>query len=164
MATTSPDKIYSPDAGQQYALTQDLLAMADSVQDALDANRPRYRSGTSAERGAWTSPGEGALFYNTTTDILEVYDGLTWVRVWPQLRTRARFVGATSSTGTVTVNHLLGATPIYIGVTDTTAGAVPQSREIRVSAQNSTQIQFVVYYGGSPLAGNPVEFYWEATL
>lgn len=35
MATTSPDNIYSPDAGQQYALTQDLLAMADSVQAAL---------------------------------------------------------------------------------------------------------------------------------
>ena len=36
MATTSPDNIYSPDAGQPYALTPDLLAMADSVQDALN--------------------------------------------------------------------------------------------------------------------------------
>ena len=35
MATTSPDQIYSPDAGQQYALTQDLLAMADSIQAAI---------------------------------------------------------------------------------------------------------------------------------
>lgn len=162
MATTSPDNIYSPDAGQQYALTQDLLAMADSVQDALDVNRPRYRSGTSTERGAWTNPGEGALFYNTTTDILEIYNGVAWVRVWPQLRSKARYVGPTSSTGTVTVNHGLGGIPAYIGVTDTSAGAVPATREIRVSAQSETQIQFVVYNGGNPLAGNPVEFYWEA--
>ena len=39
MATTSPDSIYSPGAGQQYALTQDLLAMADSIQVALSAAR-----------------------------------------------------------------------------------------------------------------------------
>ena len=39
MATTSPDNIYSPDAGQLYALTQDLLAMADSIQSALTGLR-----------------------------------------------------------------------------------------------------------------------------
>ena len=39
MATTSPDNIYSPDAGQPYALTQDLLAMADSIQVALSDMR-----------------------------------------------------------------------------------------------------------------------------
>ena len=39
MATTTPDNIYSPDAGQQYALTQDLLATADSIQNALSGLR-----------------------------------------------------------------------------------------------------------------------------
>ena len=47
MATTSPDEIYSPDAGQQYALTQDLLLMADSVQDALN-DRAVMLSGSGA--------------------------------------------------------------------------------------------------------------------
>lgn len=35
MATTSPDNIWTPDAGDDYALTVDLAAMADSVQNAL---------------------------------------------------------------------------------------------------------------------------------
>ena len=162
MATTSPDNIYSPNAGQQYALTQDLLAMADSVQNALNVNRSRYRSGTSAERGAWANPGKGALFYTTDRDSLDVYDGSTWARVWP--RSRARFAGATSGTGTVTVNHGLPGTPSYVGVTDTNVGGGAGSRLVKVSAISATQIQFVVYNGGSPLTGNPVEFYWEATL
>lgn len=35
MATTSPDGIWTPDATQPYALPVDLMATADSVQDAL---------------------------------------------------------------------------------------------------------------------------------
>lgn len=44
MATTSPDNIKSPDAGDQYALVQDLGALADTVQLALN-RRPRSISG-----------------------------------------------------------------------------------------------------------------------
>ena len=67
MATTSPDDIYSPDAGQQYALTQDLLLMADSVQDALTDVRTGIRTfaGTNSARTAVT-PNVGD--YWTTTD------------------------------------------------------------------------------------------------
>lgn len=36
MATTSPDNIWTPDSGDDYALTVDLAAMADTVQDALN--------------------------------------------------------------------------------------------------------------------------------
>lgn len=36
MATTSPDNIWTPDAGDDYALTVDLAATADTVQDALN--------------------------------------------------------------------------------------------------------------------------------
>lgn len=39
MAVTSPDNIWTPDAGDQYALTTDLAATADTVQDALTALR-----------------------------------------------------------------------------------------------------------------------------
>lgn len=35
MATTSPDNIWTPDSGDDYALTVDLAATADTVQDAL---------------------------------------------------------------------------------------------------------------------------------
>jgi hypothetical protein len=35
VATTSPDNIWTPDSGDDYALTVDLAAMADTVQDAL---------------------------------------------------------------------------------------------------------------------------------
>ena len=166
MATTTPDNIYSPDAGQQYALTQDLLANADSVQAALNTLRAgrRYRTGTAADRTSWSTPGEGALFYNSDSRKIEVYQSGTWLQVWPPTRVSGRFVGATSGTGTATVNHGLPGVPSYVGVTDTVAGAVPGSRMIKVSATSSTQIQFVVYYGDAPLAGNPVEFYWEAYL
>ena len=33
MATTTPDNIFSPDAGDDYALTTDLAALTDTVQD-----------------------------------------------------------------------------------------------------------------------------------
>lgn len=36
MATTTPDEIWTPDSGDDYALTTDLAAMADTVQDALN--------------------------------------------------------------------------------------------------------------------------------
>jgi hypothetical protein len=35
VATTSPDNIWTPDSGDDYALTVDLAAMADTIQDAL---------------------------------------------------------------------------------------------------------------------------------
>lgn len=35
MATTSPDNIWTPDSGDDYALTVDLAATADTIQDAL---------------------------------------------------------------------------------------------------------------------------------
>jgi hypothetical protein len=35
MATTSPDNIWTPDSGDDYALTTDLAAMADTIQAAL---------------------------------------------------------------------------------------------------------------------------------
>ncbi len=43
MATTSPDDIWTPDAGDDYALTTDLAATADTIQDALNALRGERR-------------------------------------------------------------------------------------------------------------------------
>ncbi len=49
MATTSPDNIFSPDAGDAYALTSDLDAMADSVQTALTDLRSDIPAGLSSD-------------------------------------------------------------------------------------------------------------------
>ena len=82
MATTSPDEIYSPDAGQQYALTQDLLAMADSVQDALTDVRAGIRTfaGTNSARTA-VVPNVGDYWTTTDTSPQKGYRGTAsgWV-------------------------------------------------------------------------------------
>ena len=71
MATTTPDGIYSPDAGQQYALTQDLLAMADSVQDAL-TKRTAF-SGPRADRLAAESTAPNGSIWVETDNLQSLY-------------------------------------------------------------------------------------------
>lgn len=81
MATTSPDNIWSPDSGDDYALTVDLAAMADTAQDAITANRVA-RIGTDAERLALSGGAlfEGLTFRTTDTRYDWVYTGGVWVR------------------------------------------------------------------------------------
>lgn len=65
MATTTPDNILTPDAGDQYALVQDLGLMADSVQDAL-TRRGNALKGTAAQRvSALASTTAGVLWQDT---------------------------------------------------------------------------------------------------
>lgn len=82
MATTSPDNIYSPDSGNQYALVQDLGAMADSVQSALATRGNSYR-GTSAQRTAFTSQApQGTLWSDTNgSQLVYVRKGTGWEEV-----------------------------------------------------------------------------------
>ena len=57
MALTSPDLIRTPDDGDQYALVQDLGAMADSIQTALSKrplNLVRLWQGTAIMAGSTT--------------------------------------------------------------------------------------------------------------
>lgn len=78
MATTTPDNIYSPDAGQEYALTQDLLAMADTVQDALTSIRTRsgVLKGPESSRPA---PGNAGSYWSSTDTGRLWYDnGVSW--------------------------------------------------------------------------------------
>ncbi|QOC59370.1 hypothetical protein SEA_LIFES_44 [Microbacterium phage Lifes] len=79
MATTSPDNIWTPDAGDDYALTTDLAAMADTIQDAITANNNNL-SGLDANRPANGSPGlaNGMTWYSTDTRVTWRYDGSTW--------------------------------------------------------------------------------------
>lgn len=81
MATTSPDDIWTPDAGDDYALTTDLAAMADTIQDAITANRVG-RIGTNAQRLALTGADlfEGLTFRTTDTRRDWVYTAGAWVQ------------------------------------------------------------------------------------
>lgn len=83
MATTTPDNIWTPDAGDQYALTQDLGANADSVQAALIRRGNAYK-GSTAQRTAFSSAEDGVLWQDTD-GIKMVWrrDGVNWVpAVW----------------------------------------------------------------------------------
>lgn len=79
MATTSPDNIWTPDAGDDYALTTDLAAMADTIQDAITANRVDL-VGLDSARPADGSPGliAGMTWYSTDTGVTWRYSGSSW--------------------------------------------------------------------------------------
>lgn len=65
MATTSPDNLKTPDAGDQYALVQDLGALADTVQNALK-RRANLMLGTVAERNAFTASAPQGIHWQDT--------------------------------------------------------------------------------------------------
>lgn len=80
MAVTSPDDIWTPDAGDDYALTTDLASMADTVQDAINNVRANgaYRPGLEANRTSTPDPFDGLLYYSTDTGKLWRYAGSSW--------------------------------------------------------------------------------------
>lgn len=63
MATTSPDNIWTPDSGDDYALTVDLAATADTVQDALTSLRDTVQAALDAmpfvQSGSISFSGDG---------------------------------------------------------------------------------------------------------
>lgn len=77
MAVTSPDEIWSPDSGDQYALTTDLAAMADTVQDGLN-RRVKFRKGAGVPT-VIASDREADQYLNTSTDIQYRFNGTSWV-------------------------------------------------------------------------------------
>lgn len=83
MATTTPDNIWTPDSGDDYALTVDLAATADTVQAALTDIRTKSpsRVGTNAQRLALSGASlfEGLTFRTTDTDLTWFYTGTAWV-------------------------------------------------------------------------------------
>jgi hypothetical protein len=83
MAVTTPDNIVTPDDGDDYALVQDLAAMADSVQDAI-TDWKNYGIGTDAERLALTGSSnpplkDGLRWYSTDTGVNWQYRDLAWL-------------------------------------------------------------------------------------
>lgn len=97
MATTSPDNIWTPDSGDDYALTVDLAATADTVQDALTSIRGENgtRKGTTTQRNAATAV-TGDYWSDTTDGFLYKRTGSTWFLAPGQLL--GSMVGPTSNT------------------------------------------------------------------
>lgn len=83
MATTTPDNIWTPDAGDNYALTTDLAAMADTVQEGLNNVRVsgQYRVLTNAQRLALTGGDlfEGLRVRTSDTRLEWLYTNGVWV-------------------------------------------------------------------------------------
>lgn len=124
MAVTSPDNIWTPDSGDEYALTVDLAAMADTVQDAI-LNRTSMVVADLDElvTATPTSPGKtavvlslGAMFRRNSADT-------TWVQITPaQVPTATRDVEYAKASGVFLVplatnyNSTTGAWERYTGL------------------------------------------------
>lgn len=97
MATTSPDNIWTPDSGDDYALTVDLAATADTIQAALTAlrNLNGTRKGTTTQRNAATASA-GDYWSDTTDGFLYKRVGSAWLLAPGQLL--GSMVGPTTNT------------------------------------------------------------------
>lgn len=128
MATTSPDNIWTPDAGDDYALTTDLAAMADTVQDAITANRTDL-IGLDANRPANGSAGlvNGMTWYSTDTRVTWRYNGSTWsIEFRPLSAYTPTVTGFTSAQVTVTGKYQRLGTynSGFVTISKTTAGVL----------------------------------------
>ena len=123
MATTTPDNLWSPDGGDAYALTTDLAAMQDTVQDALTDLRTDFTSGrsvpykgTSSDRGALTGMSDGDTFQDLDGLRLKwEYRSTQWFVVPGQVL--ASMVGPTTNSignGTA-VGSVISTPPLPIG-------------------------------------------------
>jgi hypothetical protein len=140
MATTSPDNLWTPDTGDDFALTVDLAAFADTVQDALTDIRTeiQYTSGTDAARitaAATASIGDRWVTTDTTPKQEFFYTGSAWV---------LDYVPRTSWTPTWT-NFIVGASTVTANYC-VTAGRCIGSIDVAIGsgfAMSSSTINFI---------------------
>lgn len=127
MATTSPDNIWTPDSGDDYALTTDLAAMADTVQDAITDVRGEITTSSLAQAGLFSARPtfgvEGRTYYATDQDRSYFDTGSAWVSNDPGLhliRPTSALGGAATlqSDGSITwtgnaANTFVGANGVF---------------------------------------------------
>ena len=132
MATTSPDNLWTPDSGDDYALTVDLAATADTVQTALNS-RLKASIQTSGQLVGVTPPGNTNFIFQTgvTGGLSTNSNGDTSI-VYPQ----------------VFPNGVLSAKITRYDYT----GIYGATFEILATAQGLNQLNFRIYNS----AGNPV--------
>lgn len=128
MATTSPDNIWTPDSGDDYALTVDLAATADTIQDALNTVK-NYRVGTDAQRVALSGGAlfGGLKFYTTDTNLEWFYNGSSW-------KLAPAFLGRATQTSNLTLTSSFQELP---GMSIEFTTAVPTT--VRITAVVNTR-------------------------
>lgn len=127
MATTSPDNIWSPDAGDPYALTTSLATLADSVQMAITAQATRFPSAVNsqAERNAiFTAPVQGNRVFRNDLGYEEAYFAVYNSGTNPQGASVAGWYPSRRAfVATRTGSQSIGAAGFF-----TVAGAMTQTR------------------------------------
>lgn len=78
---TTKYSFWSPDLPGLYSIVATTAAMQQSVEDGLDEVL-KHRSGTTAQRDAWTTRPAGALWSNTSNNELQMYASGTWKTVF----------------------------------------------------------------------------------
>lgn len=89
------DGIVTPDGDDNYALIQDLAAMAETIQQVIN-QRANARSGTQLERQEFSADApEGTLWKDTNGErILWIKHGSSWERLWPEPVRRLLRIGS----------------------------------------------------------------------
>lgn len=158
MATTSPDNLWTPDSGDDYALTVDLAAFADTVQDALTAirNGAQRLIGLDSVRTALTAPAlkEGLEFYSTDTNIQWTYDGSAWFVSFARIRgTVNRSVTATTFPASYTN---VGATTFW--TPDVAVGISAYANCWKVALAGRYNIAYEIRASGAFLSGVAINY------
>jgi len=156
MPTTTPDNIYYADSSTAMSAETISAAEATSVQAALDGliNNNRqvqtYIWANAAARTAQTGMLEGAIGYQSDTDVYYSYTGAAWVLLVPTSRIipSAATNGSVSATGVVTstAQSLVrvrdafpaGFTAFQVDYDITTSGATGVNARLAVNATDAT--------------------------
>jgi hypothetical protein len=161
-----------PVTGKPLFRDSDAPDIKQDPQEAADyaAEVGNYVVGTTAYLDGYEYKREGLEGFDTTLKVKKrVNASGGWRRAEP---VRGVYVGATSATGTVTINHGLGVTPDYAYPIDRAQGYLEsgapvsawRTRKILETARSSTQVQFLVVNNGDAVVNSPVEFYFEVGL
>lgn len=159
MATTSPDNLKTPDAGDQYALVQDLGALADTTQAAL-TRRANSFVGTSAQRLAYASPSPGAKWQDTNGSRLEYVWWGQWETGdtgWVTIPYSSGFKAGTSSGSSVLEYRVLnGEMTVRGGGTNTASALAPGTEYIFGQIPSALSPPITTYGGGVGSGGRDV--------
>lgn len=143
MATTSPDNIWTPDAGDDYALTTDLATTADTIQAALTSIRGQNGMRFGVLAGRPTSGVAGRFYSASNTGVIYYDDGSAWRFFYqPWQAWSPTLSGFTLGNGSLTTRYLrtLGhvhfSIQLTIGSTTNVTGAIGFSAP--VSSSNAT--------------------------
>lgn len=134
MATTSPDNLKTPDAGDQYALVQDLGALADTVQNAL-TRRANLVLGTVAARNAFTASAPQGIHWQDT-DGTNLFEWVMRNGTWDRADKPSSFSGSVTTPSAATNSTVTVAVTFPAGAFTSTPRVVLQNTSAPAAARN----------------------------